>query len=238
MGRGLAEPPAPFCRRSSGSGWRAAPPAAPRCPPRARALPRPAAASSTSTDPVTSPWHPKLTLRRCLTHPEGPRTSSQPFDLSFPTPNPFFFSFLPETDTTELNIYKKPPIYRQKGGWGGEGSVPWGGVSRGAASPSLCPPDHHSSAHHGKHLIEDLIIESSKFPAAQPPDPNQPAKIETDYWPCPPSLAVVGRWEQRGFPTWRPQGGLGMSGTPPLFPQRRSGGGGWRPREGRRRMRI
>lgn len=44
-----------------------------------------------------------------------------------------------------------------------------------------------------KHLIEDLIIESSKFPAAQPPDPNQPAKIETDYWPCPPSLAVVGR---------------------------------------------
>uniref|UniRef100_A0A8C4JNH9 Dematin actin binding protein n=1 Tax=Dromaius novaehollandiae TaxID=8790 RepID=A0A8C4JNH9_DRONO len=39
----------------------------------------------------------------------------------------------------------------------------------------------------------DLIIESSKFPAAQPPDPNQPAKIETDYWPCPPSLAVVGR---------------------------------------------
>jgi hypothetical protein len=44
-----------------------------------------------------------------------------------------------------------------------------------------------------KHLIEELIIESSKFPAAQPPDPNQPAKIETDYWPCPPSLAVVGR---------------------------------------------
>ncbi|NWU05782.1 DEMA protein, partial [Cephalopterus ornatus] len=69
---------------------------------------------------------------------------------------------LPETDTTELNIYKKPPIYRQK--------------------------DHHSSAHHGKHLIEDLIIESSKFPAAQPPDPNQPAKIETDYSPNPHSL--------------------------------------------------
>ncbi|NXH82280.1 DEMA protein, partial [Edolisoma coerulescens] len=79
---------------------------------------------------------------------------------------------LPETDMTELNIYKKPPIYRQK--------------------------DHHSSAHHGKHLIEDLIIESSKFPAAQPPDPNQPAKIETDYWPCPPSLAVVEtEWRRR-----------------------------------------
>ncbi|NXI79411.1 DEMA protein, partial [Rhipidura dahli] len=64
--------------------------------------------------------------------------------------------------------------------------------------PPPCPPDHHSSAHHGKHLIEDLIIESSKFPAAQPPDPNQPAKIETDYWPCPPSLAVVEtEWRRR-----------------------------------------
>ncbi|NXQ76288.1 DEMA protein, partial [Quiscalus mexicanus] len=88
-----------------------------------------------------------------------------------PIPNPKS-PFSPETDTTELNIYKKPPIYRQK--------------------------DHHSSAHHGKHLIEDLIIESSKFPAAQPPDPNQPAKIETDYWPCPPSLAVVEtEWRRR-----------------------------------------
>nr|XP_015197022.1 PREDICTED: dematin isoform X1 [Lepisosteus oculatus]XP_015197026.1 PREDICTED: dematin isoform X1 [Lepisosteus oculatus]XP_015197033.1 PREDICTED: dematin isoform X1 [Lepisosteus oculatus] len=62
------------------------------------------------------------------------------------------------------NIYKKPPIYKQ------------GDVS--------------GSVPHSKH-IEDLIIESSKFPAAQPPDPSQPSKIETDYWPCPPSLAVV-----------------------------------------------
>lgn len=69
----------------------------------------------------------------------------------------------PELAKTELNIYKKPPIYKQKDA---------GGML------------------HNKH-IEDLIIESSKFPAAQPPDPNQPAKIETDYWPCPPSLAVV-----------------------------------------------
>uniref|UniRef100_A0A8C9NCK1 Putative adherens-junction anchoring domain-containing protein n=1 Tax=Serinus canaria TaxID=9135 RepID=A0A8C9NCK1_SERCA len=93
--------------------------------------------------------------------PAGPREEGLPF----PTPNP---PFPPETDTTELNIYKKPPIYRQKGEWG------------------------------GGHLIEDLIIESSKFPAAQPPDPNQPAKIETDYWPCPPSLAVVEtEWRRR-----------------------------------------
>ncbi|NWS78567.1 DEMA protein, partial [Crotophaga sulcirostris] len=65
-------------------------------------------------------------------------------------------------------------------------------------TPTPCPTEHHHGAHHGKHLIEDLIIESSKFPAAQPPDPNQPAKIETDYWPCPPSLAVVEtEWRKR-----------------------------------------
>ncbi|XP_055776478.1 dematin-like isoform X1 [Salvelinus fontinalis] len=62
-----------------------------------------------------------------------------------------------------MNIYKKPPIYKQ---------------------------DVLASIPQGKH-IEDLIIESSKFPAAQPPDPNKPSKIETDYWPCPPSLAAV-----------------------------------------------
>nr|XP_055023735.1 dematin-like [Misgurnus anguillicaudatus] len=61
------------------------------------------------------------------------------------------------------NIYKKRPIYKQ---------------------------DVSAAVPQSKHM-EDLIIESSKFPAAQPPDPNQPSKIETDYWPCPPSLAVV-----------------------------------------------
>lgn len=43
------------------------------------------------------------------------------------------------------------------------------------------------------HNKQDVIIESSKFPAAQPPDPNQPSKIETEYWPCPPSLATMGK---------------------------------------------
>lgn len=81
-----------------------------------------------------------------------------------------------------------------------------------------CPPEHHSSsAHHGKHLIEDLIIESSKFPAAQPPDPNQPAKIETDYWPCPPSLAVVGRWHRRDLPPESP-GRAGQGRNVPSVP--------------------
>lgn len=68
------------------------------------------------------------------------------------------------------NIYKKPPIYKQ---------------------------DVTSQVPQGKH-IEDLIIESSKFPAAQPPDPNQPSKIETEYWPCPPSLAVIEKeWKKK-----------------------------------------
>ncbi|XP_029459710.1 dematin isoform X2 [Rhinatrema bivittatum] len=76
----------------------------------------------------------------------------------------------PEMAKTDLNLYKKPPIYKQRDSTG----IP-----------------------QGKH-IEDLVIESSKFPAAQPPDPNQPAKIETDYWPCPPSLAVVEtEWRRR-----------------------------------------
>lgn len=41
-----------------------------------------------------------------------------------------------------------------------------------------------------KHM--EGVIQSAKFPAAQPPDPNQPSKIETEYWPCPPSLAAMG----------------------------------------------
>lgn len=60
-----------------------------------------------------------------------------------------------------INIYKKPPIYKHDG---------------------------QTGTSHSKH---DVIIESSKFPAAQPPDPSQPSKIETEYWPCPPSLATM-----------------------------------------------
>ncbi|KAM6235136.1 LOW QUALITY PROTEIN: dematin, partial [Porphyrio hochstetteri] len=125
-------------------------------------------------------------------------SSSRSSVQHFHRPRPLF---LAETDTTELNIYKKPPIYRQKGEGGGcLGACPHGTGHPRALSHPLhpMPTEHHPGAHHGKHLIEDLIIESSKFPAAQPPDPNQPAKIETDYWPCPPSLAVVEtEWRRR-----------------------------------------
>ncbi|KAK3550120.1 hypothetical protein QTP86_021057, partial [Hemibagrus guttatus] len=60
------------------------------------------------------------------------------------------------------NIYNKPPIYKHEG----------------------------SAASQNKHK-DEVIILSSKFPAAQPPDPSQPSKIETEYWPCPPSLASM-----------------------------------------------
>lgn len=42
-----------------------------------------------------------------------------------------------------------------------------------------------------KHVEGSGVIQSAKFPAAQPPDPSQPSKIETEYWPCPPSLAAM-----------------------------------------------
>ncbi|XP_060712594.1 dematin isoform X1 [Hemiscyllium ocellatum] len=72
------------------------------------------------------------------------------------------------------NMYRKRPIYKQN-------------------EPSTVLPQSK--------YIEDLIIESSKFPAAQPPDPNLPAKIETEYWPCPPSLAVVEKEWRKRFPS-------------------------------------
>lgn len=60
------------------------------------------------------------------------------------------------------NYFKKPPIYKQ--------------------DLASIPQEKH---------IEDLIIDASKFPAAEPPDPNQPSKIETEFWPCPPSSATI-----------------------------------------------
>uniref|UniRef100_A0A3B4FWS2 Dematin actin binding protein n=1 Tax=Pundamilia nyererei TaxID=303518 RepID=A0A3B4FWS2_9CICH len=51
------------------------------------------------------------------------------------------------------------------------------------------PPIYKQDAH--KHGEGSGVIQSAKFPAAQPPDPNQPSKIETEYWPCPPSLATM-----------------------------------------------
>uniref|UniRef100_A0A8C3J1B5 Putative adherens-junction anchoring domain-containing protein n=1 Tax=Calidris pygmaea TaxID=425635 RepID=A0A8C3J1B5_9CHAR len=155
-------------------------------------LPKP---SSITLEGATEDASPRKALPHCPIPNPTVGVWAIPFqsrELPIPAPQPLFF--LAETDTTELNIYKKPPIYRQKGEDMGAGLTP----QPPQHTHTLCPTEHHSGAHHGKHLIEDLIIESSKFPAAQPPDPNQPAKIETDYWPCPPSLAVVEtEWRKR-----------------------------------------
>ncbi|XP_073540738.1 actin-binding LIM protein 1 isoform X5 [Phyllobates terribilis] len=68
-----------------------------------------------------------------------------------------------------LNIYRKPPIYKQQDA---------------AAMAAFI----NSS--------ED-IIKSSKFPAAHAPAPGDVPKIETDYWPGPPSLAAIGDTRRR-----------------------------------------
>lgn len=52
--------------------------------------------------------------------------------------------------------------------------------------------DSDSAALAAQSKSADDIIKSSKFPAAHAPRPDETAKIETDYWPCPPSLAALG----------------------------------------------
>ncbi|KAM6442356.1 actin-binding LIM protein 1 isoform 19-T19 [Liasis olivaceus] len=63
-----------------------------------------------------------------------------------------------------VNIYRKPPIYKQ----------------------------HDAAALAAQNKPFDDIVKSSKFPAAHAPAPNEIPKIETEYWPGPPSLAAVG----------------------------------------------
>ncbi|XP_063818611.1 actin-binding LIM protein 1 isoform X3 [Pseudophryne corroboree] len=68
-----------------------------------------------------------------------------------------------------INLYRKPPIYKQHD------------PAALAAMTNNC----------------DDIIKSSKFPAAHAPAPNEVPKIETDYWPGPPSLAAIGDTRRR-----------------------------------------
>uniref|UniRef100_A0A8C2AEH6 Actin binding LIM protein 1b n=1 Tax=Cyprinus carpio TaxID=7962 RepID=A0A8C2AEH6_CYPCA len=53
-------------------------------------------------------------------------------------------------------------------------------------------PGRNSAALAAQSKSADDIIKSSKFPAAHAPRPDETPKIETDYWPCPPSLAALG----------------------------------------------
>ncbi|XP_061089264.1 actin-binding LIM protein 1 isoform X6 [Conger conger] len=76
--------------------------------------------------------------------------------------SPFRHHFMPHNKDQGANIYRKPPIYKQ----------------------------HAAMAAQSKSA--DDIIKSAKFPAASAPGPDQTPKIETDSWPCPPSLAALG----------------------------------------------
>ncbi|XP_049435339.1 dematin-like [Epinephelus fuscoguttatus] len=118
----------------------------------------------------SSPCSTIQTSRSHSTHtPPTPNTPHTPHTHISSTKSTMQHFHRPENGT---NIYKKPPIYKQE-----------------ACVSSQLPQ--------GKHIV-DLIIESSKFPAAQPPDPNQPSKIETEHWPCPPSLAVIEKeWRKK-----------------------------------------
>ncbi|XP_041426064.1 actin-binding LIM protein 1-like isoform X18 [Xenopus laevis] len=68
-----------------------------------------------------------------------------------------------------INIYRKPPIYKQ----------------------------YDAAALAAQNSESEDIIKSSKFPAAHAPAPNEVPKIETDYWPGPPSLAAIGSDSRR-----------------------------------------
>ncbi|KFQ92272.1 Actin-binding LIM protein 1, partial [Nipponia nippon] len=74
-----------------------------------------------------------------------------------------------------VNIYRKPPIYKQHDDY--------------IAKFPDCHLDAAALAAQSK-SSED-IIKSSKFPAAHAPAPNEIPKIETDHWPGPPSLAAI-----------------------------------------------
>ncbi|KFW82990.1 Actin-binding LIM protein 1, partial [Manacus vitellinus] len=74
-----------------------------------------------------------------------------------------------------VNIYRKPPIYKQHDYY--------------IAKFPDCHLDAAALAAQSK-SSED-IIKSSKFPAAHAPAPNEIPKIETDHWPGPPSLAAI-----------------------------------------------
>ncbi|RMC11364.1 hypothetical protein DUI87_11483 [Hirundo rustica rustica] len=80
-----------------------------------------------------------------------------------------------------VNIYRKPPIYKQH---------------------DYCLakfPDCHldAAALAAQSKSSEDIIKSSKFPAAHAPAPNEIPKIETDHWPGPPSLAAVAGADMR-----------------------------------------
>uniref|UniRef100_A0A670Y2H6 Actin binding LIM protein 1 n=1 Tax=Pseudonaja textilis TaxID=8673 RepID=A0A670Y2H6_PSETE len=76
-----------------------------------------------------------------------------------------------------------------------QGSIGSPVYSRHSYTPTMSRSPHNlidAAALAAQNKPFDDIIKSSKFPAAHAPAPNEIPKIETEYWPGPPSLAAVG----------------------------------------------
>uniref|UniRef100_A0A8C2JCT1 Actin binding LIM protein 1a n=1 Tax=Cyprinus carpio TaxID=7962 RepID=A0A8C2JCT1_CYPCA len=80
-----------------------------------------------------------------------------------------------------VNIYRKPPIYKQ----------------------------HDSAAFAAQSKSADDIIKSAKFPSAYTSGPDYPAKIETDCWSSPISHAALGTVDTHDTSVPKIQSGLG-----------------------------
>ncbi|GAA6110288.1 actin-binding LIM protein 1 isoform X2 [Tachysurus ichikawai] len=123
--------------------------------------------SSTSDNRPTSPFRHHFLLHNkdsfCIgTEPSSGRSS--PLSSRSATPTLCLTPKHFHIPDQGMNMYRKPPIYKQ----------------------------HDSAALAAQSKFTGDIIKSSKFPAAQAPQADETAKIETDYWPCPPSLAALG----------------------------------------------
>ncbi|XP_053496398.1 actin-binding LIM protein 1 [Ictalurus furcatus] len=128
---------------------------------------------STSQGSIGSPMYSRHnyipTLSKTPQHFHRPGTEpssgrSSPLSSRSATPTLFLTPKHFHVPDQGMNMYRKPPIYKQ----------------------------HDSAALAAQSKFAGDIIKSSKFPAAQAPRPDETAKIETDYWPCPPSLATLG----------------------------------------------
>ncbi|XP_061412364.1 actin-binding LIM protein 1-like isoform X9 [Lethenteron reissneri] len=96
------------------------------------------------------------------------------------SPQHFHCPGIPEDSS---NIYRKPPVYKQY--------EPSSLLPAAADSAAAGRAESSMMSGPGGRVVGEDVIQSAKFPAAHAPDPALPAKIETDYWPCPPSLAAV-----------------------------------------------
>nr|XP_032808187.1 actin-binding LIM protein 1-like isoform X9 [Petromyzon marinus] len=118
---------------------------------------------------ITTSTHSSPSQKRSLGQSPSPR----------PPQSPKHFH-LPEDSS---NIYRKPPVYKQY--------EPSSLLPAAADSAAAGRAESSMMSGPGGRVVGEDVIQAAKFPAAHAPDPALPAKIETDYWPCPPSLAAV-----------------------------------------------